>query len=250
MSGPAAEGVAREVRSYGDRELQRGEWWLPSGDGPFPTVMLVHGGYWGPAYDRSLGDTVAADLAGRGFAVWNIDYAAADTPWPQTLLDVAAAHDYLADDPRVGTLCLVGHSAGGQLVLWLGSRRRLPDGAPGAGPRGPAPALVVGQAPVAALRAGFPQDLGDGAIGRLLEGSPDEFPGRYDVTDPVALAPSGGRVLLLHSHSDEHVPFSQSEAYAAVDPQAMLTEVPGDHFAHLDPGSEAWSRVLEALDQL
>ena len=250
MSGPAPGGVTREIEPYGDGELRRGEWWRPSGDRPLPTVMLVHGGYWGPCYDRSLEDSVAADLAGRGFAVWNVDYSAADRPWPQTLLDVAAAHDHLADDPGVGTLSLVGHSAGGQLALWLASRRHLPHGAPGAGPRGPAPALVVGQAPVAALRAGFRQDLGDGAIGRLLGGSPDELPDRYAVADPVALAPSGARVLLLHSHGDEHVPYSQSEAYAKADPQARLTEVPGDHFTHLDPASDAWSRALEALDAL
>ncbi len=241
-------GFVREIEEYGDEPLQRGEWWRPTGsDGPWPTVLLVHGGYWGPVYDRSLEDAVAADLAGRGFAVWNIDYAAADAGWPHTLLDVAASHDHLADDPRVTSLSLLGHSAGGQLVLWLASRGHLPDGAPGGRPRGPVPSLVVAQAPVAALRAGHALGLDGGAIGRFLGGSPDEQPGRYDVSDPVALAPSGARVLLLHSRSDEHVPWSQSEAYVRADPSARLVEVPGDHFAHLDPTSEAWARVLEGL---
>lgn len=239
----------RTVEAYGDGPSQRGELWVPVGDPPFPTVMLVHGGYWGPEYDRSLEDTVAADLAGRGFLVWNVDYAAADTAWPQTLLDVAAAQDHLTDDPRVAKVAVVGHSAGGQLALWLGSRGRLPAGAPGAGLRR-APVLVIGQAPVAALRDGFAQNLGGGAVGRLLDGSPAQVPERYDVTDPVSLAPSGVPTLLLHSRTDALVPYAQSETYAAADPDVRLVPVPGDHFAHLDPGSEAWAQVLAALSAL
>lgn len=222
---------------------------MPPGDPPFRTVMLVHGGYWEPKFDRTLQDRVAADLAGRGFLVWNVDYAAADTAWPQTLLDVAAAQDRLSDDPRAGSVAVVGHSAGGQLALWCAARSRLPRGAPGAGPR-TAVALVVGQAPVAALRDGYAQHLGDGAVGRLLGGSPDQVPERYDVADPVALAPTGVPTVLLHSRSDRLVPYAQSESYVKADPAARLSEVPGDHFAHLDPASEAWARLLEALDVL
>ena len=40
--------------------------------------MLVHGGYWRAGFDQSLEDAVAADLAGRGYLVWNVDYRAAD----------------------------------------------------------------------------------------------------------------------------------------------------------------------------
>ena len=80
--GPSAGSGDREVRTveaYGPGPLQRGEWWVPpDAQGPLPTVVLVHGGYWRPAYDRTLEDAVAADLAGRGFLVWVPDYAASD----------------------------------------------------------------------------------------------------------------------------------------------------------------------------
>ena len=272
-----AEGTVRTVEAYGDGPLQRGEWWLPApggrgaGEGLLPTVVLVHGGYWRPGYDRSLEDAVAADLAGRGFLVWNIDYAAADSPWPATLLDVAAAHDALrtgayADRVDPARTAVVGHSAGGHLALWLASRTRLPPGAPGAGPRAPVPALAVGQAPVAALVQGAGEGLGRGAVVALLGGTPDQVPERYAVTDPAALAPSGVPTVLLHSAADDLVPISQSEAYvraaaraapgvrvvrpAPAGPPARLVRVPGDHFAHLDPRSPAVAELRRALQVL
>ena len=242
-----AEGTRREVERYGDRPLARGEWWLPPGQveraGRLPTVLLVHGGYWQPGYDRSLEDRVAADLAGRGFLVWNVDYSAADSPWPATLTDVALGYDHLgtgrfADRVDLARVAVAGHSAGGHLALWLASRHRLPSGAPGAGPRAPVPALVVAQAPVAALADAAREGLGGGAAVDLLDGDPDEVPERYRVADPVALAPTGVRTVLLHSGTDALVPISQSVTYAAAAGRdAQLVRVPGDHFAHLEPRS-------------
>ena len=252
----AAGGTLRTVEPYGDGPLQRGEWWLPPGEGRLPTVVLVHGGYWGAGYDRSLEDAVAADLSARGFLVWNIDYAAADRPWPATLVDVAAGHDALvsgayADRVDPARTAVVGHSAGGHLALWLASRARLPAGAPGARPRAPLPALAVGQAPVAALVRGAREGLGGGAVIALLGGDPEQVPERYTVADPVALAPSGIPAVLLHSEQDALVPISQSEEYVrAAGPGARLVRVPGDHFAHLDPRSPAVEELRRALQVL
>ncbi len=250
-------GTVRTVEAYGPGPLQRGEWWVPPapehGEGPLPTVVLVHGGYWRPRWDRGLGDAVAADLAGRGVLVWNPDYAAGDAPWPQTLLDVAAAHDHLlrsAIAPRVDTArtALVGHSAGGQLALWLAARPALPPTAPGAGPLAPPPVLVVAQAPVAALADAAREGLGGGAAVALVGGTPEQVPDRYRVADPVALVPAAVPTLLLHSADDSAVPLRQSRTYAqAAGPRARLLEVPGDHFAHLDPSSRALDALRGAL---
>lgn len=244
-------GTVRLVESYGDLPLQQGEWWVPPGAaaGRLPTVVLVHGGYWGPGYDRHLEDAVAADLAGRGFLVWNVDYRAADHPWPATLTDVAAAYDHAARSARVdtGSIAVVGHSAGGHLALWLASRR-----APFAPADGvPRPRLAVGQAPVAALAAGVPQGLGGGAVVRLLGGTPEQVPDRYAQADPMALLPSGTRTVLIHSTADAAVPLSQSETYRAAATGAgddcTLERVGGDHYAHLDPASQACDRLRDAL---
>ena len=240
---------------YGGLPRQVGDWWVPSGAaaGPLPTVVLVHGGFWRDGYDLSLEDAVAADLAERGWLVWNVDYRPSSEPWPATLTDVAAAYDHLASDPRVDLrrTAVVGHSAGGHLALWLASRSRLPEGAPGAGPALPPPALVVAQAPVAALGDAARLRLGDGAAQALLGGEPSDVPDRLAVADPMALLPTGVPTLCLHADDDDRVPVASSEAYVtAAAGDARLVRVPGGHFAHLDPGSVAVSALRTALEEL
>src|SRR3546814_815745 len=127
--------MSRERRGeeYGSHPRQRGEWWFPVEPGARPTVVLVHGGYWRDAYDLTLEDRVAHDLAARGYLVWHVDYRPSSAGWPATLEDVAAAYDHLVTCDRVdpARISVVGHSAGGHLALWLASRHNLPDHAPG-----------------------------------------------------------------------------------------------------------------------
>lgn len=232
---------------------------MPATPGPLPLVVLVHGGYWRPGYDLSLEDAVAADLSARGFLVWNMDYRASSEPWPATLLDVAACYDVLATgryadrfDPE--RVAVVGHSAGGQLALWLASRDRLPAGAPGAGRRGPVPSLVVAQAPVASLADGARERLGGGAVTALVGGSPEQVPARYAAVDPVALLPTGVPTVLVHAPRDNLVPIRQSETYVAAATAAgddsRLVRVAGSHFEHLDPTSAACAELRRALDRI
>ena len=258
FGGPAPKakivpGTTRLVEAYGPGPRQLGEWWLPPAAPPgrLPTVVLVHGGYWRPSYDRTLEDALAADLAGRGYLVWNVDYDASDAAWPATLTDVAAAYDFLGAghyNARVDAarIAVVGHSAGGHLALWLASRGSLPAGAVGAGLT-LTPALAVPQAAVAALALGSTQGLGGGAVNALLGGSPQQVPERYAVADPLALLPSGVRTVLIHGVADDIVPISQSEAYLAKASQCVLERVPGGHFVHLDPTSRACQVLRDAL---
>lgn len=236
-----------EQVAYGSDARQVGEWWEPDGEPPFPLVVLVHGGYWRPDYDLTLEHDVAADLRDHGFLVWNVDYAPAGSSWPQTLLDVATAYDHGAGDPRVdpARVAVVGHSAGGHLALWLGSRGA---GTP-AGPPVVPPALCVAQAPVACLALGWEQRLGDGAVELLVGGSPAQVPERYADADPLALLPVTTPVVLLHGADDDTVPVSQSRHYADAS-GARLRVVPGGHYEHLDPTSAAVGALREELARL
>lgn len=251
----------RVLEPYGELPRQVGEWWVPPGaaDGPLPTVVLVHGGYWRARYDLTLENAIAADLADRGFLCWNIDYRPSSDPWPATLSDVAAAYDHLvrgryADRVDPGRIAVVGHSAGGHLALWLASRDRLPADAAGRPTGAPRPALVVAQAPVAALTAAYDQRLGSGAVEALLGGGPESVPERYAAADPRVLLPTGVPSVLLHAPGDDTVPLSQSEAYVAAAREAgddsRLETFAGGHFEHLDPASRAGHLLRDALRQL
>lgn len=255
------EGTTRLREAYGDHPRQFGEWWVPpgTGDGPLPTVVLVHGGYWRSNYDLTLEDAVAADLAGRGFLVWNVDYRPSSDPWPATLTDVAAAFDHTARGRYAGRvdrerLTVAGHSAGGHLALWLASRANVPAGGPGADPPLPPPRLVVAQAPVAGLAEGAVLGLGGGAVQALLGGSPTDVPDRYAAADPMALLPTGVPSVLVHAPGDDLVPISQSQGYlqAATDAgdDCRLVQFTGGHFEHLDPSSEALDALRDALGTL
>lgn len=253
-----AQGTTRTREAYGPLPRQVGEWWVPPGDGagPLPTVVLVHGGYWRATFDLTLEDAVAADLAGRGYLVWNVDYRPSSDPWPATLTDVALAYDHTATGAHAARvdrdrLAVVGHSAGGHLALWLASRGRVPAGGPGAGPVLPPPSLVVAQAPVADLAEGARLGLGGGAVPALLGGLPAGVPERYAAADPSALLPTGVRSVLVHADGDDLVPISQStgyvEAATAAGDDCTLVRFDGAHFEHLDPASQAVAALREAL---
>src|SRR5688500_17760395 len=124
---------------YGEDPLQVADLWLPEGDGPHPTVLMVHGGCWqSDIADRSIMNWIADDLRRRGLAVWNIDYRGVDRAgggYPGTFLDAAAAADALRDHASryrldLNRLVAAGHSAGGHLALWLAARPRLPHDSP------------------------------------------------------------------------------------------------------------------------
>src|ERR1700691_5817860 len=72
-----------------DGEKQRlARLYQPSGSGPFPAVLLVHGGAWNNK-DRTDGQNTALDLAEAGIVVLAIDFRnAPESPYPASLQDI------------------------------------------------------------------------------------------------------------------------------------------------------------------
>ena len=252
--------AARQI-AYGDHPDQVGNLHLPAvGEGPWPTVVLVHGGFWKWGWDRTLMTPLARDLAARGFAAWNVEYRRVGQDgggWPGTLEDAAAAVDALAaldgvDGARIVT---AGHSAGGHLALWLAARHRIAAGQPGAGPR-VRPCGAVSQAGVTDLVRGAADGLGGDACRALLGGrEPAEAPERYAAASPAALLPLGVPQLLVHGALDDVVPPAQSRDYAAAARAAgdavELVELAGaDHFDVIEADGPAWAAVLRWLERL
>jgi acetyl esterase/lipase len=221
------------------------------------TVVLIHGGFWGPRFGNDILDKVAADLAGRGWLTWNVEYRRLGLGggYPSTLQDAAAAIDYLATlaDVHTHRVVAVGHSAGGHLATWAAGRTKLPPGAPGAGPVIEI-AGVISLAGVLELGAAARQKIGNAAALELMGGDPDAFPDRYAVADPLVQVPIPAAVRCVHARADDRVPLQQSATYvtaaSAAGQDARLIEVDGDHFSVADPSAPAWPVVIAELQEL
>lgn len=250
-----------ELIRYGKSPPQFVELRWPRGQGPSPLLFMIHGGFWQNKYDLSHVSHFCAALTNRGIVTCSIEYSRIGDPgggWPGTFLDVSNATKYVIDtvsvDPRIdrSRMGVVGHSAGGHLALWLVSRQNLPKWSPLVMHGKNRLSAAISLAGVSDLREASREGLGNGAVARLMGGTPDQFPDRYASGSPIELLPSGSRVVLVHGSSDGIVPISQSERYfekaQARGDHHELARLEGiGHFELIDPESSAWSRVEQAV---
>lgn len=102
--------------------------YLPTGEGPFPAIIYVHGGGWVQG-NRTDFRQIAELYAKRGIAGFSIDYtltSANSTAWPQDLNDVISAVEYVQKNAKYYNLAenkiaLMGSSAGAHLVSLVGT---------------------------------------------------------------------------------------------------------------------------------
>jgi acetyl esterase/lipase len=246
----ALHGHPPRTVAYGDAPALVGDLRLPDGDAPAVALVLVHGGFWRHEWGRDLMDALAVDLTSRGYATWNIEYRRVGPTgggWPQSADDVARAVTALpllvGDRVDPARVVLLGHSAGAQLALRAAAHLR---------DRGRAPAQVLAAAGLLDLAAAARGGVGWGSVEAFLGGGPDEIAAVYDAATPVAHLPLGVPQLLVHGDADAHVPFDQSARYrdraAAAGDTVELVALPGaDHFALLDPTSDAWGATVAAM---
>jgi acetyl esterase/lipase len=237
--------------AYGDDPAQLGDLRLPDGHAPAVAVVLVHGGFWRHEWGRDLMDAVAVDLSSRGYATWNIEYRRVGPTgggWPHSADDVARAVTALpmlaGDRVDRARVVLLGHSAGAQLALRATADLHA---------RGLAPVLVVAAAGLLDLDAAARAGVGWGSVEAFLGGGPDATVATYRAAAPIANLPLGVPQLLVHGDADAHVPFDQSTAYrdraVAAGDVVELLRLPGaDHFALLDPTSDAWAATVAAVE--
>lgn len=253
--------VAGQRIAYGSDPLQFGELRLPEGKGPHPVAVIIHGGCWYSEYDLKYVGSFAAALTREGFATWTLEYRRTGNPgggWPGTFEDVARGTDYLRVLGRTHSLNLkrvvaVGHSAGGQLALWLAARRRLPKNSALYAPRPLGLRGVVSLAGITDMKTFRPR-CGD-AVTKLFGGSPEEFPERYEQTSPIELLPLGVRQWLIQGGRDRIVPLEQSTRYKAAaeakgDSVKLTLLADAGHFELIAPLSSAWPAVREAVRAL
>lgn len=257
---PAGERIA-----YGSSPQEFGELRVPAGKGPFPVVILVHGGCWLADFDYIHITRLAAAMVQMGIATWTIEYRRlgdAGGGWPNTFLDVARAGDYLRPLARrypldLSRVAAAGHSAGGQLALWLAARGKLPRDSELYMKQPLKLAGVIGLAAITDLntyRNGPPSSC-NASVDRLLGGSPETMARRYAQTSPLALLPLSVPQWLIQGELDHIVaPASASvyvEAARAKGDAASLRPVTGAaHFEMVVPQPPAWPVLQAALREL
>ncbi len=207
--------------SYGPDPSQFGELHLPKGKGPFPVVVVIHGGCWYSEYDLNQLTSFNDRVTELGVATWSLEYRRIGNSgggWPGTFTDVGSATDYLRVLAKSYPLDLkrvvvVGHSAGGQLALWLAARKRLPKSSPLYVPKPLALQGIVSLAGITDLRRYRP-NCGD-AVNKLMGGPPEKFPERYKETSPIELLPLRVDQWLIQGADDRIVPSDFARDYQA-----------------------------------
>lgn len=253
---------------YGSDSLQFGELRIPEGRGPFPVVMLIHGGCYFSKYATLRNTAALADaLTSAGVATWNVEYRRYDNPgggWPGTFSDVATAADYVrvlakSHPLDLGRLVTVGHSAGGQLALWLAAQGA---SAKSAATRG-SPLYrespikvhgVVALGPITDMREYQTRQLkscGNAAIESVLGGLPAEVPDRVRMVSPIELLPLRVPTVLVAGDLDGIAPVMSLNAYATAarlkGDRVQIFTSPGEgHFDVLSPSRASGKAAITA----
>ncbi|MBY0574663.1 MAG: alpha/beta hydrolase [Undibacterium sp.] len=224
--------------TYGSDPDQVGDIRYGQRGAQLPLVVLIHGGFWKPQYDRMHTEAMASALADAGWTVLTLEYRRVPGQPELTLQDIATALETLPNrvTQHNGTTVLVGHSAGGHLALWAAVACVIPM-----------LQAVLALAPAADLRLAHRLNLGDGAVKGFLGTEPEARP---DV-DPLQLPTPAVRVTVLQGELDAVVPPAVAASYWGAFPKTRLVQLSDcAHFALIDPLSSAWSTVVMELAKL
>lgn len=243
--------MRKEIR-WGDGPDHVADLHLPEEEGPLtnehgtPAVMLLHGGFWKQAFDRSLMTPIAEALADAGLIVWNVEYRrwgpGDEGVWQETISDVLRAWGHLEglDGVDAARTAVIGHSAGGHLALLVAalSERH--------------PKVCIAQAAVSDLVAADAEALSDegDAVRRWVGGPVEDQATPWNALNPTQLTPQCP-VILAHGEDDADVPVAMSracaEAYAGRGFVADVMPLSGDHYTIIDASHESWRRIQEVL---
>jgi acetyl esterase/lipase len=250
--------------SYGKDENQFGDLRVPSGAGPYPIAILIHGGCWKADFATLRDLAPMADaLKADGIATWNIEYRRlfqTGSGWPGTYLDVSKSVDYvrsIAADKKLDLtrVIVIGHSAGGHLATWVAARARLSTASP-LYVKDPLPIRgVIDLAGTGDMKAfiQFEQQGCHGAVvEEMLGGKPIDVPEHYAQASAIKMLPLGIPQILIWGKNDDIAPIFLGERYMLAAKQAgdpvRLVSIPDvGHFEIASPLATTWPAVRSEI---
>jgi acetyl esterase/lipase len=203
----------------GGEDLQLDLYTPKDAPGPFPAVVLLHGGGWVAGSHDQL-RPLAGALASQGYVTATVGYRMVPRHrFPAQIQDAkcsvrwlrANAQRYRIDSERIGAL---GFSAGAHLALLLG----MTDAQDGLEGNGGNPAQSSGvqaviniSGPTDLTRPAWP-DATQLILADFLGGNREQLPGLYRAASPVAYVRRGAPpVLTIHGTADSVVPYEQAQ---------------------------------------
>jgi len=233
--------------AYGSDPNQFLEVRLPSGKGPHPAVLNIHGGFWRAKYGLAHAGHLCDALRAAGAATFNVEYRRVGNDgggWPGTFADIRSAYAYVRQEYSrfhldLKRLAVMGHSAGGQLALCLAAHES-------------SLGQAVSLAGVVDLKKTFALHLSNNAVVEFLGGKPSDVPEHYREADPMDLSITSARQWLLHGSEDDTVPPAFSRDYTDQKKrrgeQVELVEIANSgHYDLIDPRAEAFKKVKATL---
>ena len=216
-------------------------------------VCLFHGGFWKIPYDKAQFNNVAEKLAKIGFVVWNIEYRRLGYPgagYPGTFNDVVGAINYLEEIIRKYELnkqqiIIAGHSAGGQLTLWLGANTEMLN---------VEPKMVIGLAPVVDLEKCYESSDRNNFVYDLLKCSPTENNELYKIVSPIRLISNSIKQAIVYSEKDDVLPVVEIEEYIKrvrdLNGEIEIAKIEkGGHMDFLDANSESIGEFIRIVEE-
>ncbi|MBM9888553.1 MULTISPECIES: alpha/beta hydrolase family protein [Deefgea] len=262
-STPVATAATNEpttslIVRYGARSEQYGLYKAPSGSGPFPLAVIIHGGCWNRFIaSASIMQPLADSLTRAGWATLNLEYRVPeDLPYQaiDTFQDIATAMDslpvMLSNLPvNLKRTVVIGHSAGGHLALWAGSRASIPTSSLLYKNNPTLPQAVIGLAAIADLAAYESQKRFTGCASNI-----PKLRGSFAETEvsPQQMSAKGVPIYMISATGDSIVSAENSDSYQQQQLKlgnvVNVSKISGDHFTLIQSSGGAFDKILKIIN--
>lgn len=229
-----------------------------------PVVIVIHGGYWKDNHSLDSYATIAIVdyLKSFNVAIWNLEYSRMESsglnkkaPWPAVHEDVASGIDFLTtiaeeESLDLSRILIIGHSAGGSLAVWAGCRNLIPLTSALYKTASLPIKSVLSIAGILKLSCCDDVEQPE-QVHRLMGGSYDQYPERYQACDPHLLQNPNIDLTIMHGNKDNCVQIAQAQSYCdnakGTIEKVFIAEA--DHFSML-PHEGLWQmshwKILQA----